>query len=185
MKIKKNNQNKVLLILLIGILMVIPAKAQEIILVDVNIPEGYRHLVPGEPVFAETQIILIGRDQTDSLVDVVIEYSVKDKENNVITKITETKGGIVRIQATKELHLPADLVPGIYSVTVKASYKGIAETGASTTFEVVKSYAKETSLPQDIKSLLIIIIAIMLIFFLFSAYQFWKIAKFTKKSRRR
>ncbi|MDO8510923.1 MAG: hypothetical protein Q7S55_02045 [Nanoarchaeota archaeon] len=186
MEVERNNANRVFLILLlVGAAMIIPAKAENILLIDLNIPEGYHHLIPGDSVFVETQIILVGRNQTDPLTDVLIEYAVKDKDNQVITKISETKGGIVRIQTVKELHLPTDISPGIFSVTVRASYKEAA-TETSATFEVAESHASQDfPLPQDIKSLFITLLVTIISFFLFSAYQFWKIKHLYKRTKKR
>ncbi|MDO8511258.1 MAG: hypothetical protein Q7S55_03770 [Nanoarchaeota archaeon] len=186
MEARKNNLNRVFLILLLaGLIMVMPAKAQDLLLVDAIIPEGYRHLVLGESVFVETQIILVGNNQSSPLVDVLIEYAVKDKDGQVITKISETKGGIVRIQTVKELHLPADLSPGIFSVTVRASYKEKAMETA-TTFEVAEQHALPVSFyTQDVNNLFIIILVAIVSLFLFSAHQFWKIKHLYKRTKKR
>src|SRR3989344_421139 len=106
------------ILLLVGLLTVLlstAVKAQELLLVDVEIPEGYQQLKQGDPILAETQIILVGNNRTDTIIDVLIEYMIKDKEGNLITKVSETKGGVVRIQTVKELQLPADLPMGVYS----------------------------------------------------------------------
>ncbi len=178
MQLPKNGRNKIFLILfLVGTFLAIQAKAQGILLVDVTIPEGYQHLIPGDSVLVETQIILVGRDQMEPVIDVLIEYTIKDKNNNIVTKLSETKGGIVRIQTIKELHLPADLLPGIYTLTAKASYKNVsAETSSS--FELFKNYAEPVlPLPTTTNNLLIAVIIAVVSLFFFSAYQFWRIKK--------
>src|SRR3989344_9517043 len=186
MEAQKNNLNRVFLILLLaGLIMVMPVKAQDLLLVDVEIPGGYRHLVPGESVFVETQIILVGNNQSNPLVDVLIEYIVKNKDDQVITKITETKGGIVRIQTVKELHLPADIRPGIFSVTVRTSYKE-EMTETSATFEVAEQHALPVSFyNQEVNNLFIITLAAIVSLFVFSAYQFGKMGKMHQKNRRK
>lgn len=163
--------------LLLVLLLIVPVQAEELLLVDLEIPEGYQQLNQQESVLVETQIILVGRNQTDKLTDVLIEYSIKNKEDDTIIKLSETKGGVVRIQAVKELHLPAELLPGIYSVAVRASYKNVsAENSAS--FEVTKMLVEIEAFSQPTtRNLLLTIIVGMITLFLFSAYQFWKIER--------
>ena len=165
---------------LVGFFVVIlaaPIRAQELLLVDVEIPEGYRQLEQFEPILVETQIILVGSNRTN-ITDVLIEYIVKDKEDNLIAKMSETKGGLVRIQTVKELQLPADLADGVYSITVKASYKEIAgENSAS--FKITKNLGEEpfSSSFSSTKNLMILLLLGVISLFIFSAYQFWRIKK--------
>lgn len=166
----------------LAMLLASSVKAQELLLVDVEIPEGYQQLKEGDPVLVETQIILVGINKTDTIIDVLIEYIVKDKNGNIITSLSETKGGIVRIQTVKELHLPAGLPTGAYSVTIKASYKEVTgETSAS--FKITQNLGEQafSSTFFTTKNLLILLLIGLMGLFFFSAYQFWKIGKFYHK----
>lgn len=168
--------------LLAMMLLVSLAQAQELLLVDVEIPEGYQQLKSGDSVLVETQIILVGTNTTHPITDVLIEYIVKDKEGNIINSLSETKGGVVRIQTVKELHLPNDLPTGTYSVTTKASVaKLVGQNSAS--FKITKDLGEESfSTPFfSNKNLFILLLVGLLGLFFFSAYQFWKIGKLYKK----
>jgi len=173
------------ILLLVGLLTVLlstAVKAQELLLVDVEIPEGYQQLKQGDPILAETQIILVGNNRTDTIIDVLIEYMIKDKEGNLITKVSETKGGVVRIQTVKELQLPADLPMGVYSITTKASYKDIAgETSAS--FKITRNLGQEqfSSSFFNTRNLLILLLLGIITLIFLSAYQFWRIGRLYHK----
>lgn len=159
-----------------------PVKAQGLLLVDVEIPEGYQQVKQGDSILIETQIILVGVNNTSAVTDVLIDYVVKDKDGKVITSLSETKGGVVRIQTVKEMHLPLDIPTDVYSVTVKASYKEISGQSSSS-FNIVTSFGEEafSSSFFTTKNLLILLLLGILSLFFFSAYQFWRMGKIFHK----
>ena len=158
------------------------AQAERLLLVDVEIPEGYQKLKLGDPVLIETQIILVGTNSTSALADVLIEYFVKDKDGNTVTSLSETKGGVVRIQTVKELHLPNNLSTGVYSVTIRTSIgKLVSQNSAS--FKITNDLTEETFSNQfySINLLLTLLLVGLLGLFLFLIYLSWKIKKLYKK----
>ena len=177
----RREMNSLFLILLL-VLLPISVKAENLLLVDAEIPESYQILAAGDSVLVETQIILVGKNQTDTLTDVVIEYVVKDKDNKIITQLSETKGGLVRIQTVKELHLPSDLSLGTYSISIRASYKEVlGETSAS--FKVAKPESNYNLTLSSANNLLKFILVGMAVLLALSMYQFWKIGKFYHRKR--
>lgn len=152
---------------------------EELLLVNVEIPPDYQKVQTDETILVETEILLLDRFRTEAITDVLIEYKIKDQEGKVITELSETKGGLVRIETIKELH-PTLLPPGTYIVMVKASYKEV--TGeAYTSFEVVDKVVSLPDEPHLTLDLLIILLLVMISFFLFLLYQFWKIKKLRKR----
>ena len=177
MQTNKKGKSRIFLIWLLVLPLAFSLARAEELLVNAEIPEGYRHLTAADSVLVNAQINLVGYPENNSTYDVIIEYLVKDKKNNIITRFSETKGGFIRIQTVKELLLPPDLPSGIYSVTVRANYKTVFRE-KSVPFEIVKTYSdSRDSAHTTNKNLLITLIVGIVILFLSSFYQFWKLGK--------
>ncbi|GEM_PF-5466016 len=178
MQMENRAKNRIFLVWLLVLPLAFSlAQAEELLLVNVEIPEGYQHISEGDSILVDTQINLVGYQQNNTITDVVIEYVIKDKEGNIITRLSETKGGFIRIQTVKELLLPSNLPLGIYSVIVRANYKDVSRE-SSVSFEITKTYLDSRDSSQTTtKNLLITLVIGMVVLFLFSAYQFWKLGR--------
>ncbi len=157
--------------LIILIVLVSSINAQEKLSLNVNIPTIYKEVFIGESILIETEIILI-EHKPDEIIDVLIEYFVKDEKGSIIYKLSETKGGILRINDVKEIEIPNDIKPGLYIVEVKASYDNIFVVD-SNSFNIIKKPFWD----GDDKTILIIAIFIFIILgFLY--YELYKIKKY-------
>ncbi len=138
------------------------------LLINVNIPEKYLHIYPGESVLAETEIILIQTENAATIHDILIEYTIKNYNDAVVTKILETKGGSSRINTIEELNLPSDAQPGIYTLEVTVSKENILRKD-SETFEVMEKIpeSKNGGKIRDYVTLILIILNLTLILAVF------------------
>ncbi|MEK6900537.1 MAG: hypothetical protein AABX05_05415 [Nanoarchaeota archaeon] len=156
----------------------IEAAAIEIMLVDVTVFEDSRLITEKDPFLVEVQVLLVGRNQTSPITDVLLEYVIADKNGERIFAFSETKGGIVRIQKLKEIPLPPDLPAGTYSITVRASYEAV-KGEASVPFTIIDAVqvSKTLSYRLDVE----IYFLITLVIFLSSSIYFYvKIVKLLK-----
>ena len=140
------------------------------LLINVNIPKHYFHIYSGESVLVETEIILKQEENATEMHDILIEYAIKENNGAVVTKAIETKGGILRINTIKELQLPSDAKPGMYTFEVKAS-KGSIVGINSATFEIIEKIPESKNWEQirDYVTLIMVIFNLMLIVAVF----FW------------
>lgn len=88
--------------------------------VSVNIPEQYRKVLPGKELVAEVHAINI---KGIGSVTVKVEYTVENKEGEVLFQEIETKVVENEIKYLKEVTLPADIRPGAYMFFVNVKYE--------------------------------------------------------------
>ena len=73
----------------------------------------------------------------------------------------------------------AEILPGAYSVRVRASYRDVVgESSASFVVHKTLIGASAPRYEESTRNLLVVLIAGISFFFLFSAYQFWKIRRY-------
>ncbi len=146
------------------------------LLIDVNIPEDYLHIYPGEFLLAGTDIILIQEEKAIGIHDVLIEYAIKYHNDTIVTRAMETKGGILRISTIKELKIPFDAKPGIYTLEVTVSKENVNSKN-SATFEVLEKIP-ESKNGEKIKDYVIVILVIFNFMFIIAIFLWMRKHKF-------
>lgn len=152
------------------------------IIISLSILENYQKINAGEEILLESEILLLGSEKS-GISDVVLEYSIKDKNSLVINKVVETKSGEFRIDDVKHLLIPEDLPPGVYTVCLKAVWQNISKETALN-FEVVGALLKsnyadpeevsQINIHNTIIEILIILIVILLIIMLLIQHKKFK-----------
>jgi len=87
--------------------------------VDVEVLPEYRSVLAGEEIFIDVSLFNVrgfGR------VDVILEYSIKDFEGNLLAKEEETVAVETQAKFVRELFVPSDTIPGDYVATVKVTF---------------------------------------------------------------
>ena len=165
-----------LLVLFAGLLLlahtVVALHVSDIIL-DISLPSRYENVEADETVIVESQIILLGDGQT--VADVLIDYEIRDRSDALITKTTETKGGLLRIQTVKELQIPKQTHPGVYEIIVTASH-GDVQKQSSVMFEVKEKEEIGNAETRNV----FILMAILLVNIIFFIILFYEMHKFKK-----
>jgi len=101
--------------------------------ISVNIPKKYQELLESENLIAEIRILNIRRIGP---VSVNIEYSILDKDDNIIFQEYETKTVEHEITYLKRTVLPLDIESGYYMYLVKVVY-GEDQAFAGYPFKVI------------------------------------------------
>ena len=149
--------------------------------VDVEVLSGSKKLFPGQELLLEVNLINVrgfGR------VDVVVEYSIKDLQGNVIATEHETLAVETQAKFTRSLSVPSDLKPGTYVAVAKVTY-GDSVGVSSSLFEVIaKSIRLLPVQLQDYRFILLAgAIALVAGIFIFSAYGLGYFQKRVPKSK--
>jgi hypothetical protein len=129
------------------------------ILLDVRaeILKEYLEILPGESILAEIRLFNLGEDNNRK--DIVIEYSVRDYENNEIVKEHESLA--IETQATfiKRINIPENARYGKYVLYVKAIYE---EKIASSSDNFIITSLKLTTREKIYIGIAIILLGILL-----------------------
>lgn len=156
-----------------------------ILLVNANIPLNYQKVNVGGSLLVQTEIIFIKQEYKDVATDVHIEYLIRDSSRKTITTVSETKGVIDRIFTVKELMLPSDTRPGVYTIEVKAEYQGLTSNEAAS-FEVMKSPSSPSPLiNREVIPLLATILILFMIFLVALYYEHRRIKRLEREGYRR
>jgi hypothetical protein len=149
-------------------------------MISIEIPPDYQKVQADDSVVVQSEVLLPDSLKTENITDVIIEYTVTDQEGNIITALSETKGGLLRIESIKELPLPKKIPAGTYNVMVSANCKG-AIGQASASFEVVEQVGEMETISGLTIQLLLILLIGMTGFFLFLVHLFWKMKKLRRQ----
>ena len=165
------------MLLVIVILLASVAAAHHIqdMILEVSLPSRYERIIAGETIPVESQIILLKGGQT--VADVVIEYTVTDKNGVLITKASETKGGTLRIYSVMELRIPKQTPPGAYEVKVTASHGAITKQ-SSVTLEVEEEVQEFSFTPLMLLGIALLLFFIIL---LYERHKFKRIEHLIRK----
>lgn len=132
--------------------------------VDVEVLPQYKSIFPGEDVFIDVSLFNVrgfGR------VDVVLEYSIKDFEGNIIAKEEETVAIETQATFTRELFVPSDIGPGTYVASVKVTFENSVGI-SSDLFEVKAKAIRLIPVPiRDLAPYLVGIAVVALIVYIF------------------
>jgi hypothetical protein len=145
-------------------------------LLDVRckVPENYKVVNPGNPVYSNIELFSMGYP---GRVDVVMKYGVKDSNNMVISSESSTVAVETQISLNRFIMMPVDAPEGVYTFYVEATYNGIVATSTDE-FQVVKLEVPRAMpvvspyLFVGVGSILLIIILILII--LWRLYVMWK-----------
>ncbi len=117
------------------ILVVIEIESRESLLdVNVEIPNKYKRIMPGKEILSEIKIYNMGET---GRVDIEIEYIIKDENNNILIKESETIAVETQASFMQKITIPENTKYGKYFFYVKAIYNSKIAS-SSTSFEVVK-----------------------------------------------
>ncbi len=144
--------------------------------VKVDIPDKYKKVLPGEDVYFIVSIYNLNRI---GLVDVNVEYIVKDLENNVILTDGEVKAVETEVSFFKNIHIPLTAVPGKYVLYVKVTYDDSVAI-ASETFEVTEFY-----FPIIHPTILLAIITAIVLLFAYLRREKKKLKRRKKRRRKK
>ncbi|MBS3064766.1 MAG: fibronectin type III domain-containing protein, partial [DPANN group archaeon] len=101
--------------------------------ISLNIPSTFKKLFSGNTL--RTQVNLLNVGSSDEMKDVTIDYEIKDFENNILHKESETIAVGREKSYLKSIELP-ELEPGKYVLIAELTYSG-EYAAASNTFEIV------------------------------------------------
>ncbi len=163
-----------LLLVLLTLLLTTSLQAQNAeVVVNLNIPSQYRTIQQGNSLLVETELLLV-REKQDSIIDILIEYTVRDPQGQVVTQFSETKGTLLRINTIKDIPIPATVAPGIYTLEVNASYNG--HSSKDTVFFDIAEFKKVDlgELRKEFTVFVILFAAITLFFLTILYYEYFK-----------
>ncbi|MEK6917963.1 MAG: hypothetical protein AABW51_03370 [Nanoarchaeota archaeon] len=124
----------------------------------IEIPKAFLNVAPGGEIFANIQIFSLGKT---GRVDTEVTYTIKDMDENIISREDESIAVETQTSFVKEIKIPSSAKLGNYILQAKANYDN--ETASSSTwFNVV---SEEHMSWQNIMLVIVIIILIILIIF--------------------
>jgi len=135
--------------------------------VVVEIPEAFKKVKPGEEVMAKTTIYNL---EKLGLIDISVEYFIKDIEGNVIANESESMAIETQISTVKSLKIPEDAKRGDYVFYVRVSYDGIIGIG-SDTFKVTPIAI------ISVEVILLLIVSLVILVFVIILYNQYKAIK--------
>ncbi|QQG38606.1 MAG: hypothetical protein HYS32_03290 [Candidatus Woesearchaeota archaeon] len=100
--------------------------------ISIEIPEEFKEVLPGKKVLGQISLFNLGLLKR---ADVVVEYVVKDLEDNVIAMEQKTLAVETQASLLAELDLPSNIKPGVYVFAAKVKFN--EEIATSTTFFTV------------------------------------------------
>ena len=162
------------LIILLGIVFLIASIGSVIaventkIILKVDVPSRFEEIRPGEDIAVNIEVFLLKDQEQQKIVDIIMEYHVFNEKGELITKLIETKGILLRLDDVKEISLPGNIPPGIYTIDIRATYKGASVTN-SDIFEVIKPVK-----PTKIEAEYLIILVILVLFVAAMIYEYKK-----------
>lgn len=140
--------------------------------VKTEIPKQSLNIMPGEEIFIT---IILYNIKNVGLVDVNLDYTIKDGEGNTITKEQETLAVETQISFIKNFKIPENIKQGNYMFYVKANYDGKVGS-ASNWFTITK--------PLSINKIIIpAFLGVIITLILFIIYQIRKTKKRIKHSK--
>lgn len=137
---------------------------------DIDIPAKFREVMPKQGVVAQITILNIKGDET---VDVLVNYLVKDMENNFVFQDSEFIKVKDKFSYLKEIKSPAYLKTGDYVLAIEIRHGGL--TGLSSSlFRVVNKETASlgtTAAPPPRYPIFLIGIAVVVVAFVLFIYR--------------
>ncbi|MHA1287148.1 MAG: hypothetical protein ACTSPB_07045 [Candidatus Thorarchaeota archaeon] len=144
--------------------------------VKIDVPERYKKVLPGEDLYFAVEIYNLGEI---GLVDVDIDYIVKDSENNVVVRDSETLAVETKTSFLKKIHIPLSATAGKYILYVKVTYDDSVAL-ASETFEVTEFF-----FPTVHPTILLVLIATLVLIMNYVRVRAEELGLRKKRRRRR
>src|SRR3989344_6398208 len=167
---------KIIFIVFLIVCLLPSVLGEDKIIVDIKILSQYMAVHQGGTLLIGAETVLI-KEEENQITDVLLEYTIKDSNENTITALSETKGVLFRLHNLKEITIPEDIPSGIYSVEVKASY--LENSGMDVElFEVQKRTTQ-----YENKSIINYFIAIAITMLIFATMLYRKIKRLERRRR--
>jgi hypothetical protein len=128
--------------------------------IDVEIPQRYKEVLPGEEVIMQLSIYNVERI---GRVDVEIEYGLKDLAGNIIASENEVLAVEMQVSIVRSLNVPFGVKPGSYVLYAEVKYDDTIGTGTDI-FSVIEK--KEVGIQTIIILSLFLITVVMVSAFL-------------------
>ena len=131
--------------------------------VKVSVPYKFTEIRPGEELLAEVKAFNLGRT---GLVDVKVEYTIKDFNNNIVLEESETLAIETQTSFVKRFSMPSNTKYGDYVLYIKIIYVDSVAT-SSTIFKVVeKPFANLITAAYVLSAITILAIISIIILYL-------------------
>lgn len=149
----------------------------ELFLLNVEIPSGFKQVLPRESVFVEIEL---QRFHNFNLTDILVSYSIEDMDGNIREAGSESFAIQTRASSVGRVYIFSDTKVGNYILHVKASYDE-TEAEAIDFFEVVdqKEILMSPKQQLDLNSIMIVLGILLFIFLI------WRMKKFKTKNHKR
>jgi len=122
--------------------------------IDVEIPQRYKEVLPGEEVLMQLSIYNVERI---GRVDVEIEYGLKDLAGNIIVSQNEVLAVEMQVSIVRRLDVSFDVKPGNYVIYAKVKYDDTIGTGT----DILRVVKKEIRIQTIIILSLFLITVVM------------------------
>ena len=149
--------------------------------VKVEIPIRFIEIIAGEELLAE---IILYNPKGTGLIDVEVDYSIKDMDGKVIAKEHETVAVETRTSFIKDFTIPDSAKAGNYILYAKVTYNGIVGSSSSLFNVVEKPYVETPAQIEKYFYILYLVIAIIFIFVILMFYQYMKLKELTESIKK-
>jgi len=127
--------------------------------VELEIFEEYKSIYPGEKIIVKSELYNLGERKR---ADILLEYIIKNEDNEVILEEKETIAVETKTEFIKEFEIPLESDVGKYFIYLRAIYNGKVAS-SSRSFEVIKErLSSKDKIYIGVILLLIILIAILI-----------------------
>lgn len=128
--------------------------------IDVEIPQRYKEVQPGEEVLAQLTIYNLKRIGP---VDVDIEYGLKGIEENIIVSKHETLAVEMQVSILRSLDIPFDTKPGNYVLYTIVKYDNTTGTGTDILRIVEKGIGIQTVIILSLVLITVVMVSLFLL----------------------
>jgi len=135
--------------------------------IEILIPDKYLELFSGEELVAEIKLINM---KGLGLVDVNLDYYIKDTDQNIVHKESETRAVEKETSFLKKIQLPNNLVSGTYMLSADLKYKDDIAT-AGQPFRIIEQIEKSFIKRSYLIVFMILIISLITIIFLYFEHR--------------
>ena len=134
--------------------------------INVEIPDDYKTIAPGDELLSSIKLVNLG---SEGRVDVFLDYEIRDKAENVLSKKKETVAVETQANFVRIFDIPENTSPGKYTLHAKITYGDGKFAEGQNEFEIAsKSFFSGFSITHYIILIcviLIILISVLVYFF--------------------
>ncbi len=106
---------------------------------EVEISESYKSMQAGDDVWFTTKILNLANEER---IDIILEYSISDPNNNTLVKKSETVAIETQASFVGSLSIPKETSNGDYDLNVKLFINEIPEAQGKDSFKIRKKQNK-------------------------------------------